>query len=295
MNAIDRDLLASPVRTVASRDGTLLGFRTIGVGPAVVLIQGTMNTAYNFRDLASALADGFTVVVPDRRGRGLSGPGASSYALAREIEDLAAILAETAADAVFGLSSGALIALQAGLRLSGLRRVIAYEPPLFRIETLPQAQVDRTFSALDRGDRAAALVAGMKAGQFGPPWMLALPDGLLKLMVSAQRQPESDDRAGQATMRTLAATLRNDFLLVGELAGSHEVYRRLAVPTLLLGGSETAQPYLREAIQELRRLIPAATSIELAGLDHSGPLNRDQMGRPGPDRVAAEMRRFLLA
>ena len=283
------------VRSLSSKDGTRIGYQSIGQGPAMVLIQGTMNTGHNFRDLATALGDDFTVVVPDRRGRGLSGPGASDYDLAREIEDLDAVMTETGAEFVFGLSSGALIALQAGLCLPGLRKVVAYEPPLFRADDLPDLHIARTFRALDRGDREAALVSGMKAGQFGPPWMLALPDGLLKWMVKAQPQSPADGGDGQASMQTLALTLRNDFVLVKALAGSHEAYRHLKRPTLLLGGSETRQPYLRQALHDLASLVPSVARIELPGLDHSGPLNYGSMGRPDPVRVAAEIRRFVLA
>src|SRR4051794_14136174 len=67
----------STVQTVVSADGTEIGYELRGSGPGLVLVQGTMGTAYNFRDLAEALAGTFTVVLPDRRGRGYSGPGRS--------------------------------------------------------------------------------------------------------------------------------------------------------------------------------------------------------------------------
>src|SRR3954454_6366878 len=60
----------SSLQTVASADGTEIGYELRGSGPGLVLVQGTMGTAYNFRDLADALAGSFTVVLPDRRGRG---------------------------------------------------------------------------------------------------------------------------------------------------------------------------------------------------------------------------------
>jgi pimeloyl-ACP methyl ester carboxylesterase len=267
----------------------------LGQGPAIVLIQGTVNTAYNFRDLAKALAGSFTVIVPDRRGRGLSEPGNAPYHLDREIEDVAAVLEDTRARLVFGLSSGALIALQAALRLPQIEKVMAFEPPLFTPEALPARSIADLDGALDRSDLSGALVAGMKAGGFGPPWMLALPNRVLKWMLAAMPQPKAaPSRLGGATMQELAPTLRNDFAIVKALAGSHEVYRGLHTPTLLLRGGETTQPYLRSAFDSLAAIIPGCESVTIAGVDHSGPLNRGPMGKPGPDQVAEAIRAFAL-
>jgi len=59
---------------ITSGDGTTIRYRTFGGGgPAVVLLHGGMQTSRNFRTLAALLADRFTVRIPDRRGRGLSG------------------------------------------------------------------------------------------------------------------------------------------------------------------------------------------------------------------------------
>ena len=93
---------ASSLQTVASADGTAIRFELRGSGPGVVLVQGAMGTAYNFRDLADALAPHFTVVLPDRRGRGSSGEGRSPYRLRREVEDLDAVVRATGAEGVFG-------------------------------------------------------------------------------------------------------------------------------------------------------------------------------------------------
>src|SRR6266568_8936499 len=58
--------------SVTSQDGTTIGYRQLGHGPAIVLVQGAMGSAHNFMQLAGMLTDAFTVYIPDRRGRGLS-------------------------------------------------------------------------------------------------------------------------------------------------------------------------------------------------------------------------------
>lgn len=98
--------------SVTSQDGTTIGYRQMGNGPALILVHGGMQASQNFMRLATALADEFTVHVPDRRGRGLSGTYGNSYSIQRDVEDMEALLDKTGAHQVFGLSSGALIALQ---------------------------------------------------------------------------------------------------------------------------------------------------------------------------------------
>ena len=61
------------------RDG---GFRG-----TVLLLHGAASSSYNHTQLAEALADAFTVYVPDRRGRGLSGPYSKEYSIQQDVED----------------------------------------------------------------------------------------------------------------------------------------------------------------------------------------------------------------
>ena len=60
--------------SVSTQDGTTIGYRQLGRGPGLVLLHGSMSSGYNHLQLANALSDAFTVYIPDRRGRGLSGP-----------------------------------------------------------------------------------------------------------------------------------------------------------------------------------------------------------------------------
>ncbi len=78
---------------VTSADGTTIGYRSFGAGPPLLVLHGAMQSALSQRDLAGALADRFTVVLPDRRGRGASGPFGADWSLHREVEDVAALVA----------------------------------------------------------------------------------------------------------------------------------------------------------------------------------------------------------
>ena len=81
---------------VTSLDGTRIGFLRQGNGPGLVLVQGAMGTAQDYRELAQALSANFTVYTPDRRGRGMSAkPYDRWHDIARDVEDVDAILVET--------------------------------------------------------------------------------------------------------------------------------------------------------------------------------------------------------
>lgn len=62
------------IDSVISSDGTLIGYRQLGSGPGIILLHGGANASQNYMKLGAALSAAFTVFLPDRRGRGLSGP-----------------------------------------------------------------------------------------------------------------------------------------------------------------------------------------------------------------------------
>jgi len=69
---------------IISKDGITIGFRQYGNGPGLILVHGGIQTSKNFTKLTTHLSDTFTVYIPDRRGRGLSGKHGDNYCLARE-------------------------------------------------------------------------------------------------------------------------------------------------------------------------------------------------------------------
>jgi pimeloyl-ACP methyl ester carboxylesterase len=119
--------------TVTSQDGTKIAFDKVGSGPAVILVNGAM--AYRAFDpsmahLAELLGQHFTVYNYDRRGRGASSDK-EPFAKEREIEDLQALVEDAGGTAmVFGLSSGAVVSLDAAALTPGIPKVGVYEPVL---------------------------------------------------------------------------------------------------------------------------------------------------------------------
>ena len=114
-----------------SQDGTQIAFERLGDGEPFVLVAGALMGRAPYRPLAEELARHLTVFNYDRRGRGDSGDTAP-YAIEREIEDLAAVIAEAqglGTVSVYGHSSGAALVLHAAARGLPINRIVLHEPP----------------------------------------------------------------------------------------------------------------------------------------------------------------------
>src|SRR5437870_4415853 len=139
------------IGSVTSQDGTTIGYRQLGHGPGVVMLHGAMESAQSHMQLAEVLADTFTIYLPDRRGRGLSGPYGKDYSIQKDVEDLDALLTKTGAHNVFGVSSGGLISLQAALTLPAIHKAAIYEPALINNGSASTAWLTRYDKEMAQG------------------------------------------------------------------------------------------------------------------------------------------------
>jgi pimeloyl-ACP methyl ester carboxylesterase len=277
--------------TIASADGTHIGFRKIGHGPGLVLVQGAMGTAWNYDELARALSSFFTVYLPDRRGRGMS-PLAyqPTHVIDRDIEDLDAVMLCTGARFVFGLSSGAIIALAATARLPVILKSAIYEPPFY-----PRGISHRLILRFNRevglGRLADALLTAGRIVKLGPKLLRFMPRRLAVLATRAILRREARSGSGRyAPLRLLIPAMRFDFNVVASMDRKARDFATLDKPILLLGGDRSPK-YLREALIDLDGILPDADIIEFKGLDHSGPWNVDRGGQPEP--IARALREFF--
>ena len=270
---------------VESADGTPIGYRELGSGPAMVVVHGGMQAAQNFMGLARALADDFTVCVPDRRGRGRSGPHGPDFTVAREVEDMQAVIAATGARRIFGLSSGALVVLRTALATATLERVVAYEPPLSINGSAPVGWGERVDRELAAGKVVPALITALKGIGTEPvfkhiPRFVLIPAFTLGLRA---RRTVPD---GDIPIPDLVPTIHFDHEIVVELADTLPDYAALTAQVLLLGGGKSPG-YLHTALDALSGVVPNARRVIFPELGHSGP---DDGGDPA--RVAPVLREF---
>ena len=280
------------VASLGSKDGTRIGYRRYGSGAAVVLVQAAMATTHNYHDLAKNLADTFTVYVPERRGRGLSAREYSAdHVIDRDLEDLEAVLARSGAAFLFGMSSGAVIALEAARVFASIRKLALYEAPLF----VPPREmrldlVARYNKEVEAGDMAAAAVTAVKTAR-GPSFLDHIPRALIERIVAQiLRRQDSQGTGDYAPLRELVPTMRYDFNVVVSMQGKFETFGSVTSDVLLLSGSKSPQ-YLRDSSVALNQVLPSSRRIEFKGLGHSAPWNVDRGGRP--DAVATAMRDFF--
>lgn len=272
--------------SVVSADGTVIGFRQVGSGAAVILLHGSMLAAQDLMKLATALADDFTVTVPDRRGRGLSGPHGDRYGIDREVEDVQALLKETGASRVFGLSSGALIGLRTAGVTPGIGKLAVYEPPLSVNGSVPVGWVPRYERDLAAGKIASALavsLSGLGADRLFSTVPLFVLVPLMNAALRFQRKPTGDD----VPIADLVPTMSADMHLIRQLADTTDDYASVDADVLLLTGARSPA-YFGRALDALAAVLPHSSRIIIPKLDHSGPTNDG-----GPTEVARSLRAFF--
>jgi pimeloyl-ACP methyl ester carboxylesterase len=253
---------------VRSADGTAIGFLTLGSGPPLVFVHGSLTTGDDWRPVAAALADRFTCCIMSRRGRGRSGDG-PDYSLDKECQDIQAVLdACGTRPHLLGHSYGAVCALETARR-SPIGKLILCEPPLpvdgtvigpafpaFR-DAVQRRQLDEALTIMlkDLGQLSAEQVARLRGR---PLW-----NDLAALTPSALRELETIDSLEPG---------------VDRFAG-------VMAPALLLVGTGTARHH-KVAARALQARLPNARTVLFEGQGHDAHVSI-------PDVVAREIAGFL--
>lgn len=283
--------------TVTSRDGTEIGYYKTGEGPAVVVLHGSMESARSHTLFAEALADEFTVYLPDRRGRGLSGPHKPDHSVRTEVEDLDAVLTAAGAERAFGISAGGAVVLEAARTLPKLQQIALYEPAIVADGAPHREWLARFEQEIARGDLAGGMVTSMFGFEMAPAFLKVMPRGVLrwmteKMMAKEERQAD----AGAITMRQLAPTLHAEGTIVAELGGTFDNFRTVEAEVLLLGGTK-GLPGLEPGRATLEKVLPHCRRIEYDGYDHgssSDPGGVNPNGKPEVvRRIAADVKAFF--
>lgn len=230
-----------------SKDGTVLAVDHVGAGPAVVCVGGALNDRHSTAWVAEQLT-GFTAYSYDRRGRGDSGD-TPPYAVAREIEDLTAVIEEAGGSAmVYGMSSGAALALKAALAGAPITRLALYEPPFTAAATAPPPGVPDYSLRLSTATPDEALDLFLTN--------IGIPPAALANLRQSPTWP---------AMRTLAPTLRYDDAVMSD--SKIPPVTTLTIPVTVLAGGKSPT-WMREAAQTLAKTLPNGTYTELPNQTH---------------------------
>ncbi|MEU0565755.1 alpha/beta hydrolase [Nonomuraea sp. NPDC005983] len=242
------------MHTVTSSDGTTIAFEKVGQGPPVILVDG----AFVYRaidpwapEFASELADKYTVYTYERRGRGNSGDTAP-YAIAREIEDIAALIKEAGGTAnVIGISSGAVLALDAAASGLPITKLAVYEPPFIVDDTHPPRPDDYL-------DEAKKIIADGRKGD-------AIAHALTKtVFLPTEMVEEMRAQPFFAAMEAVGDTVAYDGEIMDGLMSGKPLptdrWNTLTVPTLILFGGASEQ-WMHNAAHALNDVLPSTTEV----------------------------------
>jgi pimeloyl-ACP methyl ester carboxylesterase len=210
----------------------------------------------------------FTVWALDRRGRGDSGDG-DGYALEREFDDVAAVLAQAGPGALlFGHSYGGLVSAGTAARLPELPRLVLYEAPMGGVLG-NDSWIDDYEARVEAGERASAVRDFLH-------------------LIGGYSQAEIDAMEGTPVWQArleIAPTVPRE--LRAERATSTEELGlgALESPSLLLVGSESPE-WARSSTAAFARAIPGVSVRTLDGHGHGAAVS-------GPELLAFELVRFL--
>nr|WP_269329147.1 alpha/beta hydrolase [Kineosporia babensis] len=261
-----------------------------GQGPGILLVQGAMGTAHTYDQLSQALSSHFTVYALDRRGRGLSPrPYEQQHTIARDVEDIDVFLEHTGSSFVYGLSSGAVITLEATRTLPRITRAAVYEPPFYR-DGISLEGVRRLNAEIERGDLPAALVTSLLTSGTAPAPLRLLPRPAARTLAALVLAVDARKAPSEQRLQDLLPGIRYDFNAVAGQDGRMSTFASIEAPMLLLGGTKSPA-FLRQAIRDLAETLPQATLVELEGLDHAGSWNSAR--GDGPERVASQLKDFF--
>jgi len=252
--------VTTPSGTALSADGTCIAYWTTGHGPPLVLVHGAPADHTRWQPLLPFLEPHVTVHALDRRGRGGSADG-PAYSLAREHEDVAAVVEQVAAVTgspvdVYGHSFGALVTFGAALLTDQVRQLVLYEGwplPDPSAYALPAGLVERMDALLAVGDREGVVEALFRS---------------LELMsdddwAAFRCAPSWAGRVAAA--HTLPRECRS--MLAARL--DRDEAARLDVPVLLVVGESSADP-ARSRVDAVAAALPRSQLAVLPGQQHVG-------------------------
>lgn len=249
------------MQKLTSRDGTTIAFDQVGSGPPLVIVYGAFGyRAYPMvQELTRRLAQTFTVINYDRRGRGES-TDTQPYAVHREIEDLTALIEHLGGNAAaFGFSSGAALALAAAAAGAPITALALYEPPFVVDHTglVPPADLKaRVEQYVAQGQRGKAVSTFMRR-------YMGVPVPVLALMHAFPVWPK---------LTGIAHTIPYDLACVdGNASGEPlrpEQWAAATMPALVMYGDKS-QTFFKHGAAAAARALPDGRELVLAGANHN--------------------------
>ena len=243
-----------------SADGTEVGYYSLGTGPGLVVVHGSLRSATDYEILGECLAEAFTVHIVNRRGRGNSGPQGGNYSFEKEVEDTTAVLKNTGSSLLFGHSFGGTVVLEVGLTGYPLQNLAVYEPAISIENSIPINTLPEIEQALTSQDYQKAFAGIMNVVSNGTVPESQLPDFALAM----------SRYAIWPYLCSLLKTVPAEITAVHNADSTYLKYGAVKTPTLFLNGSKSPQQLMIQT-GLLANVVPCSKTIQIEGARHSGP------------------------
>jgi pimeloyl-ACP methyl ester carboxylesterase len=238
---------------VVSRDGTSIVYEKTGSGPSVILVNGALSQRIAVTKWADMLAESFTVVIYDRRGRGGS-TDTEPYAVEREIEDIEALINEAGGPVyLFGSSSGAALTLLAAETLGSkkVEKIALYEPPYGSGTKEEYTAEKNTINQMVKEGKPGDAVTFFMEKRGTPP----------DQMEAMKKSP------GWNGMVSIGHTLVYDFEVLGDGTFPGDVARDITIPTLVMVGEKSVE-FMHTTAETVQKGIRGAERKTIKGQAH---------------------------
>jgi pimeloyl-ACP methyl ester carboxylesterase len=243
----------SPSQTsmVRSKDGTRIALECKGSGPSLLIVHGGTGDRKRWVPLLPLFASRFAVCAMDRRGHGESDPG-SHYSLQKEFEDVvAAVNSQKGRVFVLGHSLGGVISLEAAFMTKKISKLVLYEPPLQDLDHT--AVADRMERMIHSGNREEALLTFLR-----------------EIVVMSPREVEIMKARPAWPSRVAGIDIQiREIRALAQYRFDGKRIRKLKTPTLVLEGSNTDSPQLKQAVKSLMDTLPNRTLFVFEGQGHN--------------------------
>jgi len=245
---------------VTSPDGTQIAYTKKGVGSPLILIDGAFchRTFGANVKLPQYLTDLFEVFTYDRRGRGESG-NTKPFKVEREFEDLQAIINRIGEPPfVYGISSGAALALEAAKHGMKFKKLVVFEAPYITDNSrspFPENYLTNIQNLIEEKRYAETVKYFMKTG-------IGLPSFVVWLM---QMMP------AWRKMKQIAPTLEYDTLMLRDYGSGKSLnkndWEAIQIPVLVISGTKSEQ-WSKNAMKQLAEVLPNGKHLDLVGQNH---------------------------
>jgi Predicted hydrolases or acyltransferases (alpha/beta hydrolase superfamily) len=258
--------------SVHSADGTRIGYRQLGNGPALLFVHGSVSTHTDWMRVARLLAPHYTCYALDRRGRSHSGNGRLPYCLDREYEDIEAVMSKSGPlAALIGHSYGAICTLGAALR-TPVAKLVIYEPPLNVGGPIAGEYLAPYMRAVAEGDLDTALEIGLSR-------FTRLTENVIAQMRASKAWPR---------LRALATSWSRELYVMDTIDPTVDRFAAIACPVLMMVGALSPEHPMHDASRALAGVLPNTLVETIPGHGHMAM-------RDAPEYVARLIEKFLKA